>query len=179
MGLRPADSPHHRWKNSQWGLMNWKFMTVILIYCDLIDSKLNMGTETNYCGIGQARVHYGVCPGSDDEVGNKTEVFDSALDKGRIDINLVEVINLRDIGNKTIQRDLALVLDEHSNEEKSDNDIGPNPKPMLGGSHGEQDGDVHHPVVVCKVPHSATIVLLLILGKTSLKVTEPNYFFPN
>ena len=118
-----------------------------------------MGTETNYCGIGQARVHYGICPGSDfseDEVGNKTEVSDSALDKGKIDINLVEVINLRDIGSKAIQRDLVLVLDERSNEEKSDNDIGPNPKPMLGGSPGEQDGDVHQPVVVCKVPHAAT-----------------------
>ena len=90
MGPRPADSPHHQWKNSQWGLMNWKFMAVILVYCDLIDSKLNMETETNYCGIGRARVHYG-------EVGNKTEVSDSALDKGKIDINLVEVIHLRDI----------------------------------------------------------------------------------
>ena len=116
MGLRPADSPHHRWKNSQWGLMNWKFMTVILIYCDLIDSKLNMETETNYCGIGQARVHYGVCPGSDDEVGNKTEVSDSALDKGKIDINLVEIINLRDIGNVDVKEEVDSLENGHHHD---------------------------------------------------------------
>ena len=148
MEPRLADSPHHRWKTHSGFLLNWKFVTVILIYCDIIDSKLNMGTETNYCGIGQARVHYGICPGSDfieDEVGNKTEVSDSALDKGKIDINLFKVIDRRDI--------------EHSNEGKSDDDIGPNLKPIFGNDHGEQndkDDVVHYSVVVCKVAHVAT-----------------------
>ena len=91
-------------------------MTVILIYCDIIDSKLNMGTETNYCGIGQARVHYGICPGSDfieDEVGNKTEVSNSVLNKGKIDINLVEVINLRDIGNVDVKEEVDSLENRH------------------------------------------------------------------
>jgi len=143
-------------------------MTVIMIYCDyvnIINSKLNMGTETNYCGIGQACVHYGFCPGSDfieDEVVIKTEVSDSALDKGKIDINLLEVINLRDIEDKTNKGDPGLVPDKHSNEGKSDDEIGPNLKSIFSGNgeHDGEDGVVHHSVVVCKVTHAATPVLL-------------------
>ncbi len=146
--------------------MNWKFVIVIMIYYDfvnVIDSKLNMGNETNYCGIGQARVHYGVCLGSDfieDEVFIKTEVSDSALDKGKIDIDLLEVVNPKDIEDKTIKRDPDWVPDEHSDERKSDDDICPNLKPMFGSNHGEQDDKddvVHHSVVVSKMTHTATL----------------------
>ena len=70
IGMEPrlADSPHHRWKNSQRVLVNWKFVIVIMTYCDfvnVIDSKLNMGNETYICGICQACAHYEICPWSD------------------------------------------------------------------------------------------------------------------
>ena len=117
IGMEPrlADSPHHRWKNSQRVLVNWKFVIVIMTYCDfvnVIDSKLNMGNKTYIYGICQARVHCGVFPGSD-FIGDK--VF-----KEQIGNNLVETIGLKNInGTEENSIEMGFEHDETKGGEKA------------------------------------------------------------
>ena len=105
MGSRLADSPHHR-------VENWKFMIVIVIYyvfVNISDSKLNVENETYCRDICRSHVHYGVCPRDFiwDEVFMQIEVFDSALDKGKIDIDLLRVVNLRDVEDQSNEDTVA------------------------------------------------------------------------
>ena len=108
---RLADSPHHR-------VENWKFKIVVVIYyvfVNILDSKLNLENETYRRGIYRSPVRCWVCPGDDfigDEVFIQTEVSDTALDKGKIDNDLLGVVNLEDIKDQsnenTIVKDTAI-----------------------------------------------------------------------